>query len=108
MTPELLQAHVKSGELIKGYGKISLLRELVDALVCDDGFRVSIQASVTHYCSPRDNDGPYSSFELGFPSSADDLITKYADDPDKPTGTVYGYVPLAVVLALIEKHGGVK
>lgn len=75
-------------------------------VTCADGFHVSIQASDTHYCSPRNDEGPWHSVELGFPSAADDLIQEYAEDPDHPTDTVYGYVPLAVVEALVSKHGG--
>lgn len=81
---------------------------LTPKLHCADGFTVSVQASRTHYCEPRRDDGPWYTVELGFPSSADDLIQQYADTPDDPTGTVYGYVPVAVVDALIEKHGGIK
>lgn len=46
------------------------------------------------------------SVELGYPSMADDLLTEYAEDADRPTSTVYGYVPVSVVDALIAKHGG--
>jgi hypothetical protein len=33
---------------------------------CKDGATLSIQASKSHYCTPRDNKGPYSSIEVGF------------------------------------------
>jgi hypothetical protein len=69
---------------------------------------MSVQASEFHYCTPRDNDGPYAEFEVGFPSQPEDQLMPYAEDPERPTDTVYGYVPLEVIEALIEKHGGVK
>lgn len=75
---------------------------------CADGFSVSVQASAFHYCRPRKNRGPYTHFELGFPSQEDDLIQEYAESPDIPTRTVYPCVPHDIVIALIEKHGGVK
>lgn len=83
---------------------------LLRAVQCQDGFTVSIQASATHYCSPRDNVpfAQYTAYELGFPSEPDDLITEYADNPTKPKETVYGWVPREVVAQLIEKHGGIK
>ena len=31
----------------------------------------------------------------------------YCEDETKPTGTVYGYVPCAVVNEVIKKHGGI-
>ena len=79
-------------------------------LVCNDGFSVSIQASENHYCEPRENllDKDYEEVELGFPSEEDSLILDYAEDPDEPTNTVYGYVPIDVVQELINKHGGIK
>ena len=74
--------------------------------VCADGFSVSIQASSRNYCSPRNDDGPYLSVELGYPSASDPIILPYAENPDKPTDTVYGYVPSSVVLECLESHGG--
>jgi len=75
-------------------------------VTCSDGFSVSIQAGQYVYSAPRDDIGSWVSFELGFPSDADDLILLYAEDADQPTETVYGYVPASVVNDLIAKHGG--
>ncbi|MBT4147279.1 MAG: hypothetical protein HOE45_10490 [Gammaproteobacteria bacterium] len=72
------------------------------------GFNVSIQANETNYCEPRNNIGPYTSVELGFPSAPEPLIIGYAEDADNPTETVYGWVPAGVVQALISKHGGIE
>jgi|TARA_R110001583_G_scaffold21333_5_gene81044 hypothetical protein len=74
--------------------------------VCADGFSVSIQASETNYCSPRNNSGPYIMVELGYPSEKDPIILPYAEDSGDPTGTVYGYVPSAIVLECLDSHGG--
>lgn len=74
---------------------------------CVDGFAMSIQASRNHYCTPRDDSGSYSEIEIGFPSSADDSLTDYAEDADNPTGTVYAYVPVDVAQQVIDKHGGI-
>ena len=70
------------------------------------GFSVSIQASKANYSSPRDDVGPYTSVELGFPSAPEPLIAGYAEDPDCPTETVYGWVPVGLVKALVIKHNG--
>ena len=77
------------------------------ALVCKDGFTMSIQASDTHYCSPQANDQIYSRVEVGFPSKREQLLMKYAENAEKPTGTVYGQVPVDIVARIIEKHGGI-
>jgi hypothetical protein len=41
----------------------------VPKIECVDGFSISVQASSTHYCSPRDNEGPWDTVECGFPSA---------------------------------------
>ena len=33
---------------------------------------------------------------------------EYAEDADNPTGTVYGWVPVEVVDAVIAAHGGIN
>ena len=82
-------------------------RIIYKAVTCKDGFSVSIQASSTAYCEPRTDDAfVYSSVELGFPSAEDDLIMQYAEDPDQPCDTVYGWVPVKVVNLLLAKNGG--
>lgn len=76
-------------------------------VTCKDGFSISIQANKFAYCSPReDNAKNYSSVELGYPNTFDEIIEEYAEDTDF-TKTVYGYVPVATVDKLLQKHGGV-
>lgn len=42
---------------------------VIDQVVCNDGFTMSVQASQFHYCSPRvDLAESYDSVEVGFPS----------------------------------------
>ncbi len=80
-------------------------RRHYERVYCNDGFSISIQAGDGLYCSPRNNKGPYSELELGNPSHPDELIIGYAEDPDRPTHTVYAYVPSTVVWDLLAKHG---
>ena len=75
---------------------------------CADGFEVSVQASFGHYCSPRDSgDIRYDEVELGYPNMVEPELLEYAEDPDEPKNTVYGYVPVELVNKIIEKHGGI-
>ena len=104
MTPSELQAHVKSGKTVEATYYSHRLP--AKRLTCADGFYMSVQASATHYCDPRDDDGPYTTFEIGFPSQAEPTLMPYCEDTDRPTETVYAHVPLDVVLALINSHGG--
>jgi hypothetical protein len=80
----------------------------IKAIECEDGFSMSVQASQGHYCTPRDNNGPWTEFEVGYPSAREGALMKYAEDKKHPTDTVYGWVPEAVILRIIKKHGGVK
>ena len=73
--------------------------------VCKDGFMISIQASIYHYCIPKiTGDIEYEKVELGYPNVEDDLINEYAESCNY-TNTVYGYVPVEVVDQLLKKHG---
>ena len=108
-TVEYIQNHVRSGKVI--YAKSGAFRTPVSPITCNDGFKVSVQASKMHYCFPRvNNPGQYGylTFELGYPSGGDlRRIAEYADDPDNLTDTVYGNVPAYVVVGLLEAHGGI-
>lgn len=33
---------------------------------------------------------------------------EYCENPENPTDTVYGYVPIEVIEEIITKHGGIK
>ena len=79
---------------------------------CADGFNMSVQASRTHYCSPRvdGNEAIYRQVEIGFPSEREALLDEYAEGyaigEQRWTDTVYPYVPSQVVALIIAKHGG--
>ena len=77
-------------------------------LVLADGTSLSVQAGEYSYSSPRDNNGPYASVEVGFPSTTPPETWKqYCEDWDTPTNTVYAYIPLSLVLIFIGAHGGI-
>lgn len=80
--------------------------KLYERIKCFDGYNVSIQAGDGKYCQPRDDIGPYTEVELGYPSWSDPLLDPYAENPQKLTKTVYPYVPANVARDLIVKHGG--
>jgi hypothetical protein len=83
----------------------------VPPVVCKDGFHMSVQASRTHYCYPKEDRprGDYTAWEVGFPSRREELLMPYIEgDEDEATGTVYGRVPTEVVDAVIAKHGGLE
>jgi hypothetical protein len=79
---------------------------LAKRIECADGFSISVQASHGAYCSPRTNVGPWSQVECGYPSAIPHGIMEYAEDAERPLDTVYGYVPISLVDALIAEHGG--
>jgi len=74
---------------------------------------VSIQASNTHYCEPRETleFHRYSSFEVGFPCTAHHagkILEPWADeDTNGPTG-IYINVPVAAVQEYVDYLGGIQ
>lgn len=80
------------------YSGVGILKykNRVSAIQIADTDTISIQASENHYSTPRENTGPYTEVEVGFPSFLFStwFIEDFAEDVDSPTETVYPYVPL--------------
>ena len=70
-------------------------------VVLGDGVTMSVQASEYHYCSPKNNNGPWESFEIGFPSEHLPELDEFGGCED-----VCGWVPEDVINSIIEAHGG--
>lgn len=69
---------------------------------CRDGAKLSVQASYDHYCSPRNDEGPWVTVEVGFPEPAPpESWGEYTSGDD-----IYGWVPVEVVREYILLHGG--
>jgi hypothetical protein len=100
LNPDNLKAGWTERMLLDGFRQVK-------PICCADGLSLSVQASVTHYCYPRNGIGPWTTVEIGFPSACVEELMEYADDPDYPTGTVYGWVPVEVVEAVINNHSGI-
>ena len=76
-------------------------------VVCADGFSMSVQANATVYCSPRTNNAAkYEEVEVGMPSEKEPLLMAYCEEPERPTETVYAWVPAQVIINVVAKHGG--
>lgn len=86
-------------------------------IVCADGFEMSVQAHEYSYCTPRQNEGPHTHMEGGFPSNTplDAELRSFAESlyccEDESecdfTETVYGFVPREVFEREFELHGGI-
>lgn len=75
----------------------------------NDNTTMSVQASSSHYCTPRiDKAKAYTEVEIGFPSRKIQKLMPYAEDKSNPTGTVYGWVPTSLLAAIIRDAGGIK
>ena len=60
-------------------------------------YKFSVQASENHHCPPRENmQEVYDEVEIGFPNFifSENFINQYAEEPESPKDTVYGYVPM--------------
>ena len=82
-----------------------MFNAIIKRLPLKCGGSVSIQASEYHYCTPRNNDGPYSEWEIGYPEGcpeeALDLLDLWGGDDG-----IYAYVPTEVVAAFVKACGG--
>lgn len=74
---------------------------------CADGYTVSVQAGYGCYSTPERFSYYFTHVELGYPSEPDEELIPYAEDPEEPTGTVYGHVPVELVDFITTKHGGI-
>jgi hypothetical protein len=76
-------------------------------VICADGFEMSVQANQGAYCTPRiSNADKYKEVEVGFPSAVEPMLLEYIENDERPTDTVYPYVPVQVVTNVIARHGG--
>jgi hypothetical protein len=84
----------------------------VPRIKCASGLVLSVQVGSGLYCTPRvDHAVEYTEVEVGFPSSGITELMPYAegagyDDPIDYVGTVYPYVPIEIVVGIINRHGG--
>lgn len=71
-------------------------------VTCPDGFNVSVQASQYNYCHPRNDVGPYSEVEVGYPS---EWPEEWQPHREGETGDVAGYLPVDLVVRVLLQHG---
>ena len=109
-----LNAWLKTNVTIREYGQTSHYQVVRKSLVCNDGTTLSVQASDTHWCSPRNSYVDYytgdieyfdySSVEVWNVSvSVPDSWSDYGDDNNP-----YAYIPVNLVEEFIDSHGGIK
>lgn len=84
------------------------LSRIVPPIQLGNGERISIQASRGHLCTPQDDLGPYTAFEVGpaDPGIFPELFGLRTDPED--AGSAHPRVPLATLLSLVERCGGIK
>ena len=77
-------------------------------IVCADGYELSVQAGKAFFSSPRKDleDGSYTHVEVGPLREYEEDFFPYSADKRKPRSCVNICVPVELVDALIQKHGG--
>jgi len=79
--------------------------ELVPCVVCKNGLTFSMQASSSHFCTPKSNDGPWTHVEIGYPSEHLYDLELYRGDNEEG---VFGRVPIELVTQIVYAAGGLK
>ena len=83
---------------------------MCEHVVCADGWGVSVQAMDGSYCTPDNANGPMepkTTVELGpcsYTQVEEEILSEHAEC--EAFDSVHPYVPVEVVRALIEAHGG--
>ena len=77
----------------------------------NNGGSISVLASSSHYCEPRNDNGPYTKFELGYPSKDTKLpqsLLKYQEQSSitDPYDNIFPYVPVRILMKLADMNGG--
>ena len=104
---------MKINEFIQKYRKVKKLIPGMTSshtphVVCNDGFKMSVQVGQSLYSDPKDDVDHYEEAEVGYPSKEEHLLARYAEDGENLCNTVYGYVPCSIIDRVIEKHGGIN
>lgn len=77
-----------------------------DHVVCASGLKFSAQASETHYCTPKDNEGPYTEVEIGRLSEPVEKFEPFRESDCGQKYIVYAWVPMRIVFDVIDDNGG--
>lgn len=93
--------------MLNAYLSNNRVGSLAREIACKSGLRLSVQASSAHYCAPRNDAGPFSEVEVGFPSRVVEDLLPFAEDVEEPTRTVYAWVPVDLVERVIADNGGI-
>lgn len=94
-----IQAHLNTAEVHVLQGEI--FRMPVGAITCRDGTQFSVQASRFTYCSPRNDQGPWTHVEV---MTLTDGVTPRNWEHDAGENLA-GYVPIEAVAREIRERG---
>ena len=77
-------------------------------ILCTDGFELSVQAGAQFYSHPKKDlpDGAYTHVEVGPIKAVEETLLPYSENKRNPKRSVNAFVPVELVEALIQKHGG--
>ena len=81
----------------------------IPPVMCANGRTVSVQAGSCHYCTPRQNKGPWEDVEIMFmDGEVPELVHEWAEPSGDGFSGVCGYIPVEKVREVIALFGGVS
>ena len=110
--------NLKEYLLLTHYTK-PLFDNMRPAIICNDGFKMSVQAGSGYHCEPREETTIYNSVEIGFPNYDDILavfqcgsLEQYEAEKNyylqDPLNGILEKIPVEIVQKLINKHSGIN
>lgn len=100
--PMMISVYTGIHRYVEGYFNVFPM------IVCNDGFELSVQGHAGAYSYPRDDwADEYEQVEIMAIQKADPLLEPYERDCNAVgEDMIYPYVPVSVIVQIIEKHGG--
>lgn len=74
---------------------------------CQSGLTLSVQADEARYCTPRRDQGPYTTVEVGYPNREIPELMPYLENGSSdPLQSLYVNVPVELIEQIVDENGG--
>lgn len=75
---------------------------VIERIVCENGFSMSVQAGEYNYCYPKEDKADWTHVEVGYPSERVPELDKFTNEDFE----IYYRIPIELILEIIANNGG--